>query len=112
MPRLLIIDDDDAVRESLAEALTLARFEVVEAASGRQGLSILALERIDGVFLDLRMPGMDGLEVLKRARDLPHKPPFVVLTAHATAENTIEAMRLGAFDHLTKPIARTELLGL
>ena len=112
MPRLLIIDDDDAVRESLVEALTLARFEVVEAASGRQGLSILASERIDGVFLDLRMPGMDGLQVLKRAKDLPLKPPFVVLTAHATAENTIEAMRLGAFDHLTKPIARADLLGL
>jgi CheY-like chemotaxis protein len=71
MPRLLIIDDDDAVRESLVEALTLAGFEVIEAASGRQGLSILASERIDGVFLDLRMPGMDGLEVLKRAKDLP-----------------------------------------
>jgi two-component system NtrC family response regulator len=112
MPRLLIIDDDDAVREGLVEALTLAGFEVIEAASGRQGLSILASERIDGVFLDLRMPGMDGLEVLKRAKDLPLRPPVVVLTAHATAENTIEAMRLGAFDHLTKPIARTELLGL
>jgi DNA-binding NtrC family response regulator len=112
MPRLLIIDDDAAVRESLAEALTAAKFDVTDAASGREGLSILASEKIDGVFLDLRMPGMDGLEVLKRAKQLPQPPPIVVLTAHATAANTIEAMRLGAFDHLTKPIARAELLAL
>jgi DNA-binding NtrC family response regulator len=112
MPKLLIIDDDDAVRESLAEALSAAGFEAVEAASGREGLSILASEAIGGVFLDLRMPSMDGLEVLRRARQMPQTPPIVVLTAHATAENTIEAMRLGAFDHLTKPIARAELLAL
>ena len=112
MPKLLIIDDDRAVRESLAEALTAAGFETVEAASGQEGLSILATEAIGGVFLDLRMPGMDGLDVLKRAQQFPRKPPIVVLTAHATAENTIEAMRLGAYDHLTKPIARAELLAL
>lgn len=112
MPRLLIIDDDDAVRESLAETLTAARFEVLEAASGRQGLSVLSSEPVDGVFLDLRMPGMDGLEVLRRARETGKTPLFVVLTAHATAGNTIEAMRLGAFDHLTKPIARADLLAI
>src|SRR5580704_172619 len=55
------------------------------------------------------MPGMDGLEVLRRIRAHPRPPPVTVLTAHATAENTIEAMRLGAFDHLTKPIGRAEL---
>jgi DNA-binding NtrC family response regulator len=112
MAKLLIVDDDDAVRESLAETLTAAKFEVAEAASGRQALGILASEAIDGVFLDLRMPGMDGLEVLRRVKAGPHTPPVVVLTAHATAENTIEAMRLGAFDHLTKPIARADLLAL
>jgi two-component system NtrC family response regulator len=112
MPKLLVVDDDDAVRESLVEALTAARFEVEEAASGRQALGILASQGIDGVFLDLRMPGMDGLEVLRQLKGRPEKPPVVVLTAHATAENTIEAMRLGAFDHLTKPIARADLLAV
>jgi DNA-binding NtrC family response regulator len=61
------------------------------------------------VLLDLRMPGMDGLEVLRRIRSRPHPPAVTVLTAHATATNTIEAMRLGAFDHLTKPIGREDL---
>ena len=61
------------------------------------------------MLLDLRMPGMDGLEVLRRIRARPHPPPVTVLTAHATATNTIEAMRLGAFDHLTKPIGREDL---
>jgi len=64
---------------------------------------------VDAVLLDLRMPGMDGLEVLRRIRSGSHPPPVTVLTAHATAENTIEAMRLGAFDHLTKPIGRDAL---
>jgi DNA-binding NtrC family response regulator len=112
MPKLLVVDDDDAVRESLVEALTGARFEVEEAAFGRQVLGILAAPGIDGVFLDLRMPGMDGLEVLRQLKGRAGKPPIVVLTAHATAQNTIEAMRLGAFDHLTKPIARADLLAI
>ena len=64
----------------------------------------------DAVLLDLRMPGgIDGIEVLRRIRARAKPPPVAVLTAFASAENTIEAMRLGAFDHLTKPIGREEL---
>ena len=62
----------------------------------------------DAVILDLRMAGMDGLEVMRRLQG-SHPPPITVLTAHATAANTIEAMRLGAVDHLTKPISQAEL---
>src|SRR5205807_1297838 len=69
-----------------------------------------ARDHVDCVLLDLRMPGgMDGIEVLGRIRAIDDAPPVIVLTAFATAENTIEAMRLGAFDHLTKPIGREEL---
>ena len=70
---------------------------------------MLGGEAVDAVLLDLRMPGMDGLEVLRCIRAHLCPPPVAVLTAHATASNTIEAMRLGAFDHLTKPIGRDEL---
>jgi two-component system NtrC family response regulator len=79
------------------------------ATSGETALEMLNREAVRAVLLDLRMPGVDGLEVLRRIRARPHRPPVTVLTVHATATNTIEAMRLGAFDHLTKPIGREDL---
>ena len=109
MPNVLIIDDDPAMREALAEASEDLGFAPRLAASGAAALALLEAESVDAVILDLRMPGMDGLEVLRRLQSRPPVPPVTVLTAHATAQNTIEAMRLGAFDHLTKPISRSEL---
>jgi len=69
----------------------------------------LEREPVNAIFLDLRMPGMDGLEVLRRVRARKHAPAVAILTAHASATNTIEAMRLGAFDHLIKPIGREDV---
>ena len=110
MPNVLIIDDDPAMREALAEASEDLGFAPRLAASGVAALALLEAESVDAVILDLRMPGMDGLEVLPTPAIAAHPlPPVTVLTAHATAQNTIEAMRLGAFDHLTKPISRSEL---
>lgn len=112
MARVLIVDDDAALRDGLAETVRDLGHEPVLAASGREGLSRLSGEHgIDAVLLDLRMPGeLDGMALLRRlgARDdVP--PPITVLTAFASAGNTIEAMRLGAHDHLTKPVGRSEL---
>lgn len=113
MANVLIIEDDAALRESLAETLSDLGFCPIVAASGRPGLDIVAHERIDAVLLDLRMPGIDGLDVLRRLRADPGAaPPVAILTAYANSANTIEAMRLGAFDHLTKPIGRDDLLTL
>ncbi len=110
MPTILIVDDDAALRDSLAETVHDLGYQAQLAASGREALGILASNEIQGVLLDLRMPGgMDGIEVLRRIRAQTNGPPVVVLTAFASAENTIEAMRIGAFDHLTKPIGRQEL---
>jgi DNA-binding NtrC family response regulator len=109
MATVLIVDDDAALRESLAETLTDLGHTPRLASSGREGLAALS-DEIDAVLLDLRMPGgIDGIDVLRRIRSQQDAPPVVVLTAFASAENTIEAMRLGAFDHLTKPIGRGEL---
>src|SRR5437588_12247919 len=109
MATILIVDDDAAMREGLAETLTDLGHVPRTASSGREALTALSAD-IDGVLLDLRMPGgMDGIEVLRRIRSRDDAPPVIVLTAFASAENTIEAMRLGAFDHLTKPIGRDEL---
>jgi DNA-binding NtrC family response regulator len=109
MAIILVVDDDSAMRETLGEALTDMGHEPRLADSGVTALAVLEQDSIDAALVDLRMPGMDGLELLARIRKRPRAPPVAVLTAHATAHNTIEAMRLGAFDHLTKPIGREEL---
>jgi DNA-binding NtrC family response regulator len=110
MANVLIVDDDAALREGLAETVADLGHAPRVAASGREALAVLTADEIDCVLLDLRKPGgMDGIEVLRRIRERDDAPPVIVLTAFATAENTIEAMRLGAFDHLTEPIGRQEL---
>ncbi|HEX4508574.1 MAG TPA: sigma-54 dependent transcriptional regulator [Burkholderiaceae bacterium] len=114
MARLLIIDDDAAFRDTLAETLTSLDHEVEAVASGALGLRAMAKSRFAAIFLDYRMSGMDGLQVLAAMREhLPDAkpvPPVIVLTAMASGGNTIEAMRLGAFDHLTKPIGRAAVI--
>src|SRR5438874_10809518 len=113
MATILIVDDDDAIRDGLAETVTDLGYRAHLAASGRDALALVAAGGIDAVLLDLRMPGgLDGIEVLRRIRAVENAPPVAVLTAFAGADNTIEAMRLGAFDHLTKPIGRDSLKSL
>ena len=110
---VLIIDDDAALREGLAETAADLGYEPKLAASGASGLSQLRAQRVDAVLLDLRLGGATGrARVLKAIQALDDPPPVAILTAYATADNTIEAMRLGAFDHLTKPIGRAELADL
>lgn len=109
MASVLIVDDDAAMRDALGEAARDVGYETRLAASGPEALELLDSYAINAVLLDLRMAGMDGLEVLRRIRSRQNPPPVTVLTAHATAANTIEAMWLGAFDHLTKPIGRDEV---
>ena len=109
MAIILVVDDDPAMRDTLAEALVDLGHEPRLAESGAAALHFLSTTKIDAAFIDFRMSGMDGLELLAHIRELKSPPPTAVLTAHATAHNTIEATRLGAFDHLTKPIGREAL---
>ena len=111
MARVLIVDDDAVLREGLGEAVADLGHVVVEAADGHAALDVLAEGGVDAMLLDLRMPGLDGMEVLRRMRGRGG-PPVAILTAVATAGNTIEAMRLGAVDHLTKPIGPDDLAGV
>ncbi len=106
MAVILVVDDDAAMRDALAEAIVDLGHSARLAGSGAAALTILSEGGVDAALIDLRMSGMDGLELLARIREMQSPPPTAVLTAHATADNTIEAMRLGAFDHLTKPIGR------
>ncbi len=109
MARILIVDDDTAFRESLAEMLGDLGHAVSAAPTVAAGLQVLQGGSVDVAIVDLRMPGEDGLAFLRKARGLS-RAPCIMLTAYASGGNTIEAMRLGAFDHLTKPIARTALV--
>jgi two-component system NtrC family response regulator len=112
MHTVLIVDDDEALRAGLVETLSDLGHRAEEAADGTAALALLARGGVDAVLLDLRMPGMDGMELLRRMRARTDAPPVAVLTAVPTAANTIEAMRLGAVDHLAKPVGRADLEAL
>ncbi len=116
MSVILIVDDDDELRDSMAETIADLGHRPEHAADGEAALRRVACGGIDAVLLDLRMPGLDGLEVLRRIRaadrDAGTLLPVAVLTAAPTAANTIEAMRLGAVDHLAKPVGRDALASL
>ncbi|MDP4005016.1 sigma-54 dependent transcriptional regulator [Methylobacterium sp. NEAU K] len=110
MATILIVDDDSALREGLAETVADLGHTPLPAASGLEALARLGEGSVAAVLLDLRMPGdLDGMATLARIRALPDRPPVTVLTAFASPANTIEAMRLGAHDHLTKPVGRSDL---
>jgi len=104
MARILIIDDDKSFREALAESVRDFGHDVVEASGAQEAFKLIS--SVDAAFLDLKMPGMSGIEFLREAKPLA---PVIVLTAFADSSNTIEAIKLGAFDHLTKPIGRSDL---
>ncbi|MGI4806567.1 MAG: sigma-54-dependent transcriptional regulator [Janthinobacterium lividum] len=112
MTNILIVDDDAGLREGIAETVIDLGYVALTAGDGLAALELLGRQPVDAVLLDLRMPGLDGLEVLARIRTRANAPPVAILTAVATASNTIEAMRLGAVDHLTKPVGRAELADL
>ncbi|WP_434990836.1 sigma-54-dependent transcriptional regulator [Xanthomonas melonis] len=112
MARILIIDDDAAFLATLQATLRSLGHEAVTASDGAQGLAQLRSGGIDLAFVDFRMPGMDGIEVLRaHVGDAAARPvPLVMLTAHVSSGNTIEAMTLGAFDHLVKPVGRADIV--
>jgi DNA-binding response OmpR family regulator len=101
-PSLLIVDDDLGTRETFGTAFTLAGVSVKTAASGSSALTITKAQRFDLLLLDLRMPGMNGTDVIRRLHDEGRVVPFVLMSAFATTETTVAAMRLGALDVLDK----------
>ena len=112
MTTILIVDDDAPLRRAMAVTVEDLGHVAAQAGDAAACLDWLADHRADAVLLDLRMPGMDGMALLKRIRALPSPPPIAIITAVPTGENTIEAMRLGAVDHLAKPVGRDALATL
>lgn len=102
--RILIIDDEATVRQTLARILQREGFETTTAEGGEQGLALLEGAAFDLVYLDLRMPGLPGLEVLKRIHARCPGLPVVLFTAQPDLNSAVEALRLGAIDYLLKPL--------
>jgi two-component system nitrogen regulation response regulator NtrX len=110
MNTILVIDDDRSVRDSLKMTLEYERYEVDFAENGEQGLSKLASQRFDTILLDVKMAGMDGIEVLQKIKDKNSNLPVIMISGHGTIETAVEATKLGAFDFLPKPLDRDKLL--
>jgi two-component system nitrogen regulation response regulator NtrX len=102
-PKILIVDDEDAIRSTLKMILEYEGYEVLLAANGPLGLRLAEKERPDIVFLDVKMPQMDGLEVLKAIKAAEDAPPVVMLSGHGNIQTAVEATKLGAFDFVEKP---------
>ena len=103
MARILVVDDQDMMRDSLAGNLRREQHEVVAAADGAAALARLGTTRFDLLITDLRMPRMNGMDLLQEARRLRPEMPVVMMTAHGNVPNAVEAMRQGAYDYIQKP---------
>jgi len=108
--RILVIDDEAAIRDSLRMILEYEGYEFLGAATGQDGLTVAERESPDLVFLDIKMPGMDGLETLQHLRAANETLPVVMISGHATVTTAVEATKLGAFDFIEKPLASERVL--
>ena len=109
-PRILVIDDEGAIRDSLRMILEYEDYQFVGAATGQEGIAAVQRERPDLVLLDIKMPGMDGLEVLRKLHALDETLPVVMISGHGTTATAVEAIRSGAIDFLDKPLSSERVI--
>jgi two-component system nitrogen regulation response regulator NtrX len=108
--RILVVDDETEIRRSVRMILEYEGHDVQEASSGPEALALVHREAPDLVFLDIKMPGMDGLEVLQKMREVNDAVPIVIISGHATVTTAVEATKLGAFDFIEKPLSSERVL--
>jgi two-component system, NtrC family, response regulator AtoC len=108
-PQVLVVDDEPNLRRVLGAQLSRDGYEVHTVADGEAALRILQEQYVDVVITDLRMPRLDGLELLRRALALEPELPVVIITAHGTVDNAVAALKAGAFDYITKPFDQNEV---
>ena len=111
-PKLLIVDDEVGIRESLASILRDERYSVESVASAEEALPLIAKSEIQVVLLDIWLPGMDGMETLKRIQDLPRAPAVIMISGHGNIEAAVRATKLGAFDFIEKPLSLEKVIVL
>ena len=110
--RILIVDDEEELVSALEERLFLRGFQAKGVTTGEEALAHLADQACDVVLLDVKMPGLSGLEVIKRIKEKTPSPQVILLTGHSSVQDAERGMGLGAFDYLMKPIQIDELIGV
>jgi two-component system, OmpR family, response regulator len=108
--RVLLVDDEEDFRETLQKRLRNRKLQVECAENGYKALELLQAQDFDVVILDVKMPGMDGIETLKEIKIKKPNVEVIMLTGHASVESGIQGMQLGAFDYVMKPVPLDELL--
>jgi two-component system nitrogen regulation response regulator NtrX len=109
-PRVLVIDDEPDIRESMRMILEYEGYECLVAPTAQEGLALLDRDPPDLVFLDIKMPGMDGLEALARIREVSETLPVIMISGHGTIQTAVEATKLGAFTFIEKPLTQERVL--
>ena len=110
MALILIIDDEKSIRNSLKEILEFEGYDVHTAENGQEGLSMIKEYDYDLVICDIKMPKMDGKELLSRAQLLDIPPKFIMISGHGNVDTAIESVEMGAFDYISKPPDMNKLL--
>jgi len=109
-PRILVVDDESSIRDLLSKTLALAEYDVDTASDGRSALERLRLYPYDLLIADLKMPGIDGLSVIREAKRLKSDLPVIIITGYSTETAAIEAVNLGVSGYLTKPFRVPQVL--
>jgi DNA-binding NtrC family response regulator len=107
---ILVIDDEKAIRKALNEILTFEGFKVDEAADGAEGVKKIEENTYDCIICDIKMPKVDGIEVLQKAQELKPDVPFIVISGHGNIETAVDAVKKGAYDYISKPPDLNRLL--
>lgn len=110
IPRVLVVDDEEEIRKILSNILEKEGFEVITATDGEQAMQKICSDIPDAVLLDVRMPGLNGMEVLKKIKSIEENLPVVLVTAYTDIHQAVEAMKEGAFNYLAKPFDNNEVV--
>ncbi|MEP6582986.1 MAG: sigma-54 dependent transcriptional regulator [Ginsengibacter sp.] len=103
MPSILIIDDEKSIRKTLNEILSFEGYKIDEAADGEEGLKKFKDKNYDLVLCDIKMPKLDGIEFLEKAREINDEVPIIIISGHGNIETAVEAVKKGAYDYISKP---------
>ena len=109
MSNILIIDDEKAIRKTLSEILSYEGYKIDEAGDGEEGLKKVKEKEYDVILCDIKMPKIDGIEFLEKAKEIGPDIPIIMISGHGTIETAVEAVKKGAYDYISKQIGRAHV---